>query len=845
METKTIVFCGKEIEVALWPQYNTMDVVFHPKINGSSADLSEAYDLSVTVSHAERKHKYLVIENIRIDRDSIAFTITGESQCMPGLYKVVISYRIPREGEPEGNLRTFGAYPFIIVPVGCNGNNESGCPDFDIPELEFTVDISLGTSGTNDHAQLINRDLVDQHPVGAISGLGEILDSHESEISGNTNDISQLQIDIQKKQALLIAGDNISITPNADGTATISSSGIDYYNKQEVDAKLALKADLGADGKLLLSQLPVDYTDIIWVNNRYTGDVENGTAQAPYKTITKAIQESPDDSDIVIVGGGYNEYLWNFHVAGKTKLRLYADSSSDLGIDEISWNSAESLEELVLCGLKGVYIMDLYLPNCSVRIEQCEIITCSISKSKDFTIDKCAFGFFGSGETIKGVINDTVYDSGGDPDADGTITTGKGNIEINRCSGFNLYHNEGNVIMRDTYLGKNPQGVSIMSVCTALRGSLFITGGSCQQSDGSYGLIQKTGDCPWGLGTFIHEEAQLQQAGNGTRYDSGLHGSQVYIHNQDIDGYVREDDRLVSHLKGISEAFKSGDSDKADLVNGVVPASQLPAYVDDVIEGTLISSTEFQDSDGNTVAPMSGKIYSDIVNNKCYRWGGSIYTTISDTLALGETASTAGRGDWTKAAYDHISNTNNPHNVTKGQIGLNNVDNTSDLNKPISNATQAALTPFQNHLTDYNNPHKTKPEVKLSASTAISQSITSVDTAISGITLTIPEAGDYRIGFGFTVAADNPLLASILNLRDATCYLTVRIKKGGVTIAEINKGIVRTGRNERVSDSFNLGGFAVNDVITISVLATIPVGGSLAIVSGTNIGLMFEKIKLI
>ena len=39
----------------------------------------------------------------------------------------------------------------------------------------------------------------------------------------------------------------------------------------------------------------------------------------------------------------------------------------------------------------------------------------------------------------------------------------------------------------------------------------------------------------------------------------------------------------------------------------------------------------------------------------------------------------------------HTSNTSNPHNVTKAQIGLSNVDNTSDANKPISTATQNAL----------------------------------------------------------------------------------------------------------------------------------------------------------
>ncbi len=39
----------------------------------------------------------------------------------------------------------------------------------------------------------------------------------------------------------------------------------------------------------------------------------------------------------------------------------------------------------------------------------------------------------------------------------------------------------------------------------------------------------------------------------------------------------------------------------------------------------------------------------------------------------------------------HANLTNNPHNVTKAQVGLGNVDNTSDINKPISTATQAAL----------------------------------------------------------------------------------------------------------------------------------------------------------
>lgn len=40
---------------------------------------------------------------------------------------------------------------------------------------------------------------------------------------------------------------------------------------------------------------------------------------------------------------------------------------------------------------------------------------------------------------------------------------------------------------------------------------------------------------------------------------------------------------------------------------------------------------------------------------------------------------------------DHVADTNNPHTVTKAQVGLGNCDNTADLDKPISTATQTAL----------------------------------------------------------------------------------------------------------------------------------------------------------
>jgi len=71
------------------------------------------------------------------------------------------------------------------------------------------------------------------------------------------------------------------------------------------------------------------------------------------------------------------------------------------------------------------------------------------------------------------------------------------------------------------------------------------------------------------------------------------------------------------------------------------------------------------------------------------------YTVPSSLSALtsGEILQTA-FGKIAKAVNDlisHLANKSNPHSVTKSQVGLGNVDNTSDANKPISTATQTAL----------------------------------------------------------------------------------------------------------------------------------------------------------
>lgn len=65
---------------------------------------------------------------------------------------------------------------------------------------------------------------------------------------------------------------------------------------------------------------------------------------------------------------------------------------------------------------------------------------------------------------------------------------------------------------------------------------------------------------------------------------------------------------------------------KANLVDGKVPASELPSYVDDVIEVADYASLP--------VTGEIGKIYITLDNNKIYRWSGSIYIEIASNNAI-------------------------------------------------------------------------------------------------------------------------------------------------------------------------------------------------------------------
>lgn len=65
---------------------------------------------------------------------------------------------------------------------------------------------------------------------------------------------------------------------------------------------------------------------------------------------------------------------------------------------------------------------------------------------------------------------------------------------------------------------------------------------------------------------------------------------------------------------------------------GKVPSSQLPSYVDDVVEGYYYGGRFYTDSaHTQLITPETGKIYVDINTSKAYRWSGSTYVEISQS----------------------------------------------------------------------------------------------------------------------------------------------------------------------------------------------------------------------
>lgn len=103
---------------------------------------------------------------------------------------------------------------------------------------------------------------------------------------------------------------------------------------------------------------------------------------------------------------------------------------------------------------------------------------------------------------------------------------------------------------------------------------------------------------------------------------------------------------------------------KADLVAGKVPSSQLPSYVDDVIEVANFAALP--------ITGETGKIYITIDNNHIFRWTGSTYVEITDNTAVwgAITGTLSSQSDLQSALNAKVPYTGATSNVNLGEYGL-------------------------------------------------------------------------------------------------------------------------------------------------------------------------------
>ena len=197
------------------------------------------------------------------------------------------------------------------------------------------------------------------------------------------------------------------------------------------------------------------------------------------------------------------------------------------------------------------------------------------------------------------------------------------------------------------------------------------------------------------LGKLARAVRSLMEHLANTANPHGVTKSQVGLGNVTNDAQVKR-----------SEMGKAGGVATLDGT-GQVPASQLPSFVDDVLE--YASKSAFP-ARGET-----GKIYVALDTNLTWRWSGSAYVEISKSLALGETSSTAYPGDKGKALAADLAS-------TKTTVAANTAARHSHTNKTVLDKISDAM------LTTWNGAIRTMRIGSVSGGATASASITQSGT---------------------------------------------------------------------------------------------------------------------
>lgn len=241
---------------------------------------------------------------------------------------------------------------------------------------------------------------------------------------------------------------------------------------------------------------------------------------------------------------------------------------------------------------------------------------------------------------------------------------------------------------------------------------------------------------------------------------------------------------------------------------GKVPSSQLPSYVDDVIDvvsfvtsnptsGMTIGNVYYNSAtkklftatsatEGVTSDPEAGKIYVSIANNKTYRWSGSIMTEISASLALGTTSSTAFRGDYGNTLYTNfgsgtnLQGTKDARNFFYNMSLVNSLENISIL-KDLVVQPEANFVRLQNDIVYLIGGVNTGDGYDIPAATTTKAGVMTADMfnllqelekATFPLTLTLGGAGTFEVGSSTSVPVN---ITAVKGGQDVTPNATIKV----------------------------------------------------------------------
>lgn len=244
---------------------------------------------------------------------------------------------------------------------------------------------------------------------------------------------------------------------------------------------------------------------------------------------------------------------------------------------------------------------------------------------------------------------------------------------------------------------------------------------------------------------------------------------------------------------------------------GKVPSSQLPSYVDDVIDvvsfvtsnptsGMTIGNVYYNSAThklftatsataGVTSDPEAGKIYVSIANNKTYRWSGSIMTEISASLALGTTSSTAFRGDYGNTLYTNfgsgtnLQGTKDARNFFYNMSLVNSLGNISIL-KDLVVQPEANFVRLQNDIVYLIGEVDTGDGYNIPAATTTKAGVMTADMfnllqelekATFPLTLTLGGAGTFEVGSSTSVPVN---ITAVKGGQDVTPNATIKVIAG-------------------------------------------------------------------